>query len=59
MLFYTFNETEQPNGKEEFKLTVAKVIFNISGTQEAPVRCEFTITTSWRHNLWNLVAMTC
>ena len=26
-------------GEEDFALTVAKVVFNISGTQEAPVRC--------------------
>lgn len=37
-LFYTFNTSSSPKGDEDFSLTVAKVIFNISGTQEAPVR---------------------
>ena len=46
-LYYTFNGTENgtvaPTGEEDFALTVAKVIFNISGTQGAPVRCVATI----------------
>ena len=37
-LYYTFNHTEAPTGEEELSLTHAKVIFNISGTQQAPVK---------------------
>lgn len=37
-IYYTFNATEQPNGREEFSLTRAKVLFNITGTQASPVR---------------------
>ena len=37
-LYYTFNHTETPTGEEELSLTHAKVIFNISGTQQAPVK---------------------
>ena len=37
-LYYTFNATERPTGKEEFALTTAKVIFNISGSQAHPVK---------------------
>lgn len=43
-LYYTFNETKAPSGEEDFSLTVAKVIFNISGTQEAPVRCDHALS---------------
>ena len=37
-LYYTFNATEQPTGAENFALTVAKVIFNVSGTSTNPVK---------------------
>ena len=37
-LFFTFNATDTPTGKEEFSLTVTKVIFNVSGTMADPVR---------------------
>jgi hypothetical protein len=37
-LYYTFNATGAPTGREDLSLTLAKVIFNISGTQRAPVR---------------------
>jgi hypothetical protein len=37
-LYYTFNATEQPTGMEEFSLTTTKVILNVSGTQENPVK---------------------
>jgi hypothetical protein len=37
-LYYTFNGTEKPTGNEEFSLTRTKVLFNISGTMDAPVR---------------------
>jgi hypothetical protein len=36
-LYYTFNSTEQPTGEEEFMLTTAKIIFNVSGAQANPV----------------------
>ena len=37
-LYYTFNGTERPTGNEDFSLTTTKVIFNVSGTQAAPVK---------------------
>ena len=37
-LYYTFNVSERPKGNENISLVVAKVIFNISGTQTMPVR---------------------
>ena len=37
-LYYTFNATDQPTGNEDFGLTVAKVIFNVSGTMADPVK---------------------
>ena len=38
MLWFTFNGTETPTGSEEFSLVTTKVLFNVSGTQAAPVR---------------------
>ena len=35
--YYTFNGTHAPTGEEQLSLTRTKVIFNISGTQAAPV----------------------
>jgi hypothetical protein len=37
-LYYTFNGTEHPTGNENFSLTRTKVLFNISGTMDAPVK---------------------
>ena len=37
-LYYTFNGTEQPTGAEIFSLTRTKVLFNISGTMDSPVK---------------------
>ena len=37
-LYYTFNGTDAPTGREELALTHTKVIFNISGSMEAPVK---------------------
>eukprot|EP01049_Picozoa_sp_SAG25_P024935 SAG25_NODE_11545_length_301_cov_1.495050_2_plen_60_part_01 len=36
--YYTFNGTETPNGNENFSLVLTKVLFNISGTMESPVK---------------------
>ena len=36
-LYYVFNGTESPAGDEDLSLITTKVIFNVSGTQAAPV----------------------
>jgi hypothetical protein len=38
MLLFTFNGTQTPTGSEDFSLVTTKVIFNVSGTQAAPVK---------------------
>ena len=35
---YFFNSTSPPTGEEKFVATKTKVLFNISGSQEAPVK---------------------
>ena len=37
-LYYTFNGTDTPTGHEELAFTHTKVLFNISGSMEAPVK---------------------
>ena len=37
-LYYTFNGTDAPTGTEEFVLTRTKVLFNITGTMDEPVK---------------------
>ena len=37
-LYYVFNGTEAPGGDEDFSLITTKVVFNVSGTQAAPVK---------------------
>eukprot|EP00041_Stephanoeca_diplocostata_P008798 m.131773 g.131773 ORF g.131773 m.131773 type:complete len:956 (+) comp17481_c0_seq4:331-3198(+) len=37
-LYYFFNGTAPPTGKEEFVATHTKVLFNVSGSQAAPVK---------------------
>ena len=37
-LYYSFNSTDGPTGREEFSLVTTKVIFNVSGTQTDPVK---------------------
>ena len=49
---YFFNSTSPPTGEEKFVATKTKVLFNISGSQEAPVK-DITIrgleTVSYTH----------
>lgn len=42
-LYYTFNSSASPTGNEIMSVTRAKVLLNITGTQERPVR-DITIT---------------
>ena len=37
-LLFTFNGTEIPSGAEDFSLVTTKVLFNVSGSQAAPVK---------------------
>ena len=37
-LYYTFNTSQTPTGDEQFVATRTKVLFNITGTQTAPVQ---------------------
>lgn len=37
-LYYTFNASEAPTGNEQLALTRTKVLLNITGSQDAPVR---------------------
>ena len=37
-IFYVFNGTETPTGREDFSMTRLKVLFDVRGSQSAPVR---------------------
>ena len=37
-IFYVFNGTETPTGREDFSMTRLKILFDVHGSQSAPVR---------------------